>query len=113
MGLFGWLYRRRLRRAMLFPFWDGSGYRRADGQRLWRRYRAKKELTDPLLLKKLQEDDPEAAEQYLAALAEVFEVSRYDPQTERGLTDGELLALVGKFACWIEKKKAPASLGPT
>lgn len=109
MGLFGWFYRRRLRRALLFPFWDGRRWRRADGQRLWRRYRAKQELADPLLLKKLQEDDPEASEQYLAALAEVFEVQRYDPQTEQGLTDGELLDLAVRFAQWIEKKKAPAS----
>lgn len=109
MGLWHWWYRRRLRRAMLFEFWDGRRRRRADGQRLWRRWRAKQELADPVLLKKLQEDDPEATEQYLAVLADVFEASRYDPQTETGLTDGELLELAVQFARWIEKKKAQPS----
>jgi hypothetical protein len=113
MGLGDWLYRRRLRRAMLFTFWDGQRRRRADGQRLWRRYRARQELIDPLLLKRLQEDDPEATEQYLAALAEVFEVRRYDPQTETGLTDVELLDVAVQFGRWIEKKKAPPSRSPT
>mgnify|MGYP001177768714 CR=1 FL=1 len=108
MGVLGWWYRRRLRRAMQFPFWDGQKVRRADGQRLWRRWRAKQELADPLLLKKLQENDPEATEQYLAALAETFEVERYDAVSGRGLMDGELLELAVRFAQWIEKKKAPA-----
>ena len=105
MGLRNWLFRRRLRRSLLFGFHDGQRWRRMDGQRLWRRYRASHELMDPLMLKKLQEEDPETTERYLTAIADLFEVARYQWQTGTGLTDAELMELAVGFARWIEQKK--------
>ena len=105
MGILSWWYRRQFRKAMLFTFWDGRRLRRADGFRLFRKLQKNKDATDPLILKKFQEGDPEATETYLNALAEVFEVARYDYKTEQGLTDPELLNLAAVFAQWIEKKK--------
>lgn len=106
MGIVTWWRHKKIRQALLFSFWDGKRYRQVDGYRLWRRFRLKKELSDPLLLSQFQKDDPASAETYLAAAADVFEVERYDYQTKTGLTDGELLQLVCRFAEWVGKKKA-------
>lgn len=99
-----WWYR-RLRKALLFTYWDGERLRNEDGERLWRRLRTNKTLTDPVIEAAVQKDDPGAVETYLDATAELFSVKRYDPETGEGLTDTELAELLVRFLNWVSQKK--------
>lgn len=103
-----WWYN-RLRKALLFTFWDGERIRNEDGERLWRRLRMNKTLTDPVVEAAVQKDDPAAVEAYLEATAEVFGVKRYDSETHTGLTDAELAQLLTHFISWVSQKKTKPS----
>jgi len=99
-----WWYR-RLRKALLFSYWDGHRLRKEDGERLWRRLRTNKTLTDPVIEAGVQKDDPDAVESYLEATAELFKVERYNAETGIGLTDAELADLLVRFLNWVSQKK--------
>ncbi|GAB4134107.1 MAG: hypothetical protein Kow0040_17370 [Thermogutta sp.] len=99
-----WYYR-RLRKASMFRFWDGRRIRSADGLALWKRFLKDPTLTDPMILERTQQSDIEAVERFLDAAARLLGVSRYDPQTETGLTDLELSSIFSEFVDWVTQKK--------
>lgn len=101
-----WWYR-RIRKALLFSFWDGERIRSVDGERLWRAIANHPILTDPLFQVEAAKDQPEKVDQYLDAVAEVFGVQRYDPSSGKGLTDGELANTIVAFSEWLRQKKTP------
>ena len=102
------LRRRAVSQALIFRHDTGRNSYRADGERLWRKLAADQRLTDPETLIALKKEDPAALERYFDIVAEIFGVSRYDPQTEAGYTDGELAELMAAFTSWVEQKKKRA-----
>jgi len=107
-----WL-QRRMQRAFLFEYWDGSKVRRQDGERLWRRYATIPLFSDPLFLKDVQDGKPEQTERFFEAIANFFDVQRYDSTTGNGLTDEELARVYLQFLAWVEQKKTPRNASRT
>jgi hypothetical protein len=113
MSVFRRWLQRRIQRAFLFEYWDGSKLRRQDGERLWRRYATIPLFSDPLFLRAVQEGKPEETERFFEEIARFFDVPRYDDATNTGLTDEELARVYLNFLGWVEQKKTPRNALPT
>ncbi|MCS7239599.1 MAG: hypothetical protein NZ899_15235 [Thermoguttaceae bacterium] len=105
LGLLGkfrlWLRRRRLVKAgYLFRYFDGLTYRYADPLAIYRAL-----IDHPAGILELtaaleQGKEPETS-QLLAAVAEVFGLTRFDPWTGVGLLDQKIFDLLSPAAAWI------------
>lgn len=112
--LLAWLpCRRRERRRLLLSYWDGEHTRRADPFRLWRQLmnHPRANLVDMAPLVD-QGHEPETTI-VIEALAEVFAVKRWNG--EFGLTDWEILNLLGaldEFLVALKKNTSPGPISP-
>ncbi|WP_460166507.1 hypothetical protein [Thermostilla marina] len=106
------ILRRRDERRGLYRLWDGRRWRRLDWLRVYRAFLADPVLTDEATAQAVEAQGPET-DRYLDALARLFGVRRYDPQTGDGLTDEELFAAFAAFSQWILQKKMPSGNSPT
>src|SRR5690606_7867285 len=114
----GWLFdairRWRFRRKrQLYSFFDGVRTRRIDPGRTWLSM-----LDDDSFNFETDTEDAVALEEpaysaYLALICRHFGVERFDPQTERGLTDDELLSLADRFIAYVMAQKKSSSDSPT
>ncbi len=93
-----WPFRRR---RLLFRYHNGQKWVAADPLRLYRRI--SKEADQLIILGAAfdQQKDPEADE-FVAKVAEIFELRRYNPETQKGLTDAEVAAVFEQFHGFLE-----------
>lgn len=94
---------------MLFRYWDGRRWRRADPFRLWRELFARNSIAD-LYGPAVEGREPETTE-LLERLCQVFGVQRWDERTRQGLTDWEIFSLLGQFHEYLEALKKSISPG--
>jgi len=95
----------------LFEFHDGTKIRRADPFVIWRKLftHPKLNFQEHLALAE-QGQEPETTAT-IECLCEIFGVSRWDEAAQTGLTDWEILALVGQFQECLELLKKSSSPG--
>lgn len=110
--------RRRQRRVELFRYWSGTRWRYGDPFRLYRGLWNDPELNLEIqapLIDAGQEPESSVA---IEAMARVFGIERWDPQTERGATDWEILDVFSQLNDYMLGLKKntngqPISLPPT
>lgn len=61
----------------------------------------------------LQQGDADTAKSYVSAICDVFNLQKWDPETETGLTIEELLAVLGQYLEYCDAVKKNISAGPT
>lgn len=100
-----WFERRRLRDRALFAYRDGTRERYADPAEVWRKLlnHPTMNFVDMMPLAE-QGQEPEVSV-VLDALAEIFDVDRWDESTGRGLTNWETLDLVHQFDAYLNALK--------
>jgi len=84
------------RRRFLFRYHDGRKRTAADPLVLYRRLLKHGEELVVSAAAFDRQQDPEA-EEFIRRLAEIFALVRYDPETGRGLTDAEIVAVFERF----------------
>lgn len=83
--------RRRQRRMDLLRYWDGTGWRYGDPFLLYRKLWSHPELNIEAQAPLVDAGQEPETTIFVTALAEIFGVERWDPDTGRGLTDWEVL----------------------
>lgn len=110
--MFRWLgsiFKPRPKRA-IFRFWDGESWRLADPLQSFlflKDHHTFKIESDPQLAEK---GHSEATKRLINATREVFQVKQL---AQGGLTDGEVLELMGQFVAYMEDVKKKSSPSPT
>ena len=95
----------------LFQYWDGSETRSCDPFFTWRKYEHHEGI-DHDSLELVDKNIEPFTTDFVSALCDVFNVSRYDEATETGLTELEIMDLVNQLSQWFEdlKKNGDGSL---
>lgn len=104
---------RRLRQRGLFSFWDGSRQRYADPFKVWREIASNPDLNLEEMAEDIDKGEEPATSIAIKAVCQAFGVERWSDESHRGLTDWELLNLLGDFQGYLELLKKSGSLGPT
>jgi len=105
-----WAERRRQRARGLFKYHDGTRTRRADPAEIWRKLLNHPEMAFEEMLPLAEQGTMPEREIVIKALCEVFDVKQYDDATQTGLTEWEILQLVGDFdeyLDWLKKNTSP------
>ncbi len=100
------------RERALFRFFDGTRWRAVDPWSTWRAiagcetfdFKRQGFLVD-------QSSEPETSH-CIAALCQIFGVSRYDDSAKTGLTDWEIISLYLDLSAYLEALKKNTSPGP-
>jgi len=103
---------RRLRQRGLFRFWDGARWRYADPFKAWREICNHEKLNLEDMAEAIDKGDEPETSIALEVVCQVFGVERWSQQTHRGLTDSELLNLLGDFQEFLEALKKNGNPGP-
>jgi thiamine pyrophosphate-dependent acetolactate synthase large subunit-like protein len=106
-----WFWKRR---RGLFRYHNGRRWVYADPLPLYRKVLKEADQLVVLGAAFDQQKDPEASE-FVQKLAEIFELTRYDPQTGRGLTDAEVVAVFQQFDAFLREIREnffPGSTSP-
>ena len=108
-----WRRRRQEKRRLLLEYWDGQRTRKADPWYLYRALLSQQEV-DIVAVAPLvdQMQEPETS-QVVGVIARAFQVHRWDPVTQTGLTDCEILNLMGDLDAYLLAVKKKFSVGPT
>jgi len=104
---------RRAAAGAIFPYWDGAKVRYGDPFRIWRDLTQDPKVNLERLLPELDEGNRDAVETALAHVCAVFRVHRWHEANRTGLTDLELLNLLGEVLRWTNFVKKNISPGPT
>lgn len=102
------------RRRFLFRYHDGRKRTAADPLVLYRRLLKHGEELVVSAAAFDRQQDPEA-EEFIRRLAEIFALVRYDPETGRGLTDAEIVAVFERFNGFLREVRErffPGSTSP-
>lgn len=99
-------------RRDIFVYHDGTRERRADPLLLWDRIRLDPECDLAAVLPASGRGDAEAMRQLEAFVARVFEVERYDPETDQGLPVLDLHQLLARYMRYMEDLKKKRDLRP-
>lgn len=94
-----WFWRRR---RGLFRYYNGQRWIDADPLPLYRKVLKEADQLVVLGAAFDEQKDPEASE-FVAKLAEIFELSRYNPETGKGLTDAEVVAVFQQFDAFLRE----------
>ena len=108
-----WKRRRRESSRLLFSFWDGRQTRNADPYRLWRELSSYPTVNIVEAAPLVDEGQEPETTQVVTAIADVFGVTRWDETTQTGLTDWEILNLLGNLDQYLLAIKKKYSPGPT
>ena len=97
----------------VFPYWDGRGVRYGDPFSIWRALTQDPQVNLERLLPEVDEGQADAVDAILAHVCRVFGVSRWNADAQSGLTDLEILNLLGSVLRWTAFVKKNSSPGPT
>ena len=119
--MFGWFRNwqkgRRMARMVsagaIFAYWDGQAVRYGDPFRLWRDLTQDEKVNLDRLLPEVDDADGKAIDEIIGHVCNVFGVTKWDEQTQTGLTDLELLNLLGNVLRWTNIVKKNSNHGPT
>lgn len=103
---------RRLRKRAFFRFHDGHGWRYVDPFKAWRDYQNHPTFDFASKLEYVDRGDQEETENCLAALCEIFGVTRWDEKTLSGMTDWEILNVFDNLLLYLDALKKNTSAGP-
>lgn len=106
-----WSFARKTQRRALFEFHDGTTLRRVDPFQLWRRLFTHPRLNFAEMLPLAEQGQEPETTTTIECLCEIFGVSRWNEAAGTGLTDWEILALVGQFEEFLELLKKSTSRG--
>lgn len=104
-----WIRRRRLASRGLFPYHDGRRLRHADPFTVWRLLHHHPELNMEAIGPLVDEGREPETSQLIAALAEIFDVLRFDDASGRGMTDWEILGLLAELDEFLDGVKKNSS----
>lgn len=99
------------RKGFLFRYFDGRSIRYVDPRPIYRQIVYHPDRITELLDAVERDSEPETT-QFIDALADIFQVVRYDPATGKGLTDRqvvELFVAFCQFCADVKKKVNPSS----
>lgn len=101
----------RLNRRLLFRFFDGARWQYRDPYALWRAIRDYEHANIQELYQSEAEGTMPETSRLCEALADVFEVDRFQSSTHRGMSDWELLQAFEGFLAymWSVKKNGNMS----
>ena len=112
-----WRKRRRLKAMIasgaIFPYWDGEKTRYGDPFLIWRSLTQDEKVNLDRLLPEVDDAQNAAVQTAVDHVCKVFDVRRWDPATQSGLTDLEILNLLGSVLRWTAFVKKNSSPGPT
>jgi hypothetical protein len=106
-------------RQIFGPFWDGRTVRHADPLRIRRRLAQLLGREAPKLLEQWQAEEAppqvriDAAEHFLWAVSEAFELPKFDPADGQGATEDVVIGVWNAFHDWLKKKGPTTPNGPT
>lgn len=108
-----WYRRRRLNRQReLFSYFDGRRTRRIDPMQAHRALDLHPSFTwDMGYL--VEQGDVETTEIVVRAVCEVFGLERWSPETDRGMTDTEIIGALVDFTVYLDDLKKKHNPGPT
>ena len=92
---------------LLFGYWDGQKVRYADPFRLWRTLNSQTDVDIQAAAPMVDQGKEPETTQVIECLANVFGVQRWEGTTQTGLTDWEILNLLGdldNYLLTIKKK---------
>ena len=107
-----WLEARRRRKSrLIFKYWTGDRWKYGDPMLLWRKIvnHPGFNLEHGPLVDRGEEPETTA---WAIGLADVFGVERWNPDTQTGLTDWEILDLLPQLTAYMETVKKKYSPGP-
>ncbi|MGO9108539.1 MAG: hypothetical protein ACLP9L_04835 [Thermoguttaceae bacterium] len=114
-----WRKQRRLaamlKAGAVFSYWDGQRVRHADPFKLWRELTQDPDVNLERLLPEVDAADGKAIDTAIAHVCKVFAVTRWDETAQTGLTDLELLNLLGGVLRWtafVKKNSSPGQTSP-
>lgn len=115
--MLSWLVRSfrhgRLKRRGLYGFFDGKRTRYVDPIATWRKLEHHPTVDLDAIIPCLNEGMEPETSQMLGVLAETFDVKRYDPATQEGLTDREVVNLLDGLVEHMETLKKNTGTPPT
>jgi len=115
--MFQWLTRRltrrRLMRRGLFPYYSGARERWADPFRVYRLLMNHATVNMETIGPEVDEGKEPATSQLVVALADIFDVKRWDDHDRTGLTDWEILQLMVDLEQFLDELKKTSDPGLT
>lgn len=104
----------RLRQSReLYTLYDGQRWRRLDPWRTWRDFIADPEYNVETMAEAAYDQQEPEYTYALNAICRAFGLQRWNPATEAGMTDEELLQVFADFCDYMESVKKKRSRGPT
>jgi hypothetical protein len=97
----------------IFAYWDGCKVRYADPFRIWRELTQDEKVNFDRLMPEIDDAESPAITTAVEHVCKVFAVKRWDEATQTGLTDLQLLHLLGDVLRWTAFVKKKPSRGPT
>jgi hypothetical protein len=113
LRILSWLTSRRLGSRRLFRYWDGRRWRYGDPFLLWRAIMNHPTVHFENALPLVDDGVEPETSQVVVALYEIFAVEPWDEHRRTGLTQWEILAVLGAFNLYLELLKKSTSPGPT
>lgn len=108
-----WRKRKLLKTGGLLRFYDGRRWRYGDPFAIWRVLQNQPTTMQVGYLEQFipTGKEPECS-QLIELTCQAFGATRFDPQTEQGLTDSEVIQLLFTFARYVADVKKNISPGP-
>jgi hypothetical protein len=94
-----WPFRRR---KLLFRYFDGENWVAADPLPIYRRLRSEADRLVVLAAAWDEQRHPEASE-FIQLVAEIFHLKGFDPETEKGLTETEVVHVFADFDLFLKE----------
>ena len=111
--MLNWIRRKLFNRSRnIFRYWDGQRFIRDDPQVLYRKLATHSRFEWDVHTQLIDQDD-ESREIVLDATREIFHIQKFDPETERGLTEEETFNLLWSFMNYCHSKKKNTNPSPT
>lgn len=107
-----WFRGCRWRSRRLFRYWDGRRWRYGDPFVLWRAIVNHPTVNFENALPLVDEGQEPETSQVIAALYSIFDVAAWNEQQGTGLTQWEVLGVLGSFNEYLESLKKSTSPGP-
>lgn len=116
MGLLNWWRLRQLnKQRILLTIFDGKKIRKIDAYRVWRELIQNSGIDIKTIAPLVDKGQEPETSQWIDAIAKAFDVKKYDSETDTGLTDWEILSLMGELdnlMAFIKKKFNPGPILP-
>jgi hypothetical protein len=101
------------RQRGFFHYFDGTGDRWGDPFFIWRAIASHPKVNFSDITGAMDAGQEPETTDALNALCEVFGVQRWNPETQAGLSDWEIMNLLGDFSDYLDALKKNINSGPT